>query len=71
MTEKVRVVVIIQGGVCQAAYAGEFVEVLVIDYDDAEDDPEYAPEISGADAWTADVEAAWAKADAARQKPLA
>lgn len=60
MSEKVRVVVVISGGVCQAVYAGQMVEVVIHDEDDAADDREgYKPEINPPDVWGEDAQNIW------------
>jgi hypothetical protein len=66
MSEKVRVIVEISGGVCQAVYAGPFVEVVILDHDDRAADTDegapYSPLIQKADAWSRDAENIWASA---------
>lgn len=66
MTERVKVIVYVDGGVVQAVCAGPFVDVLIIDGDDWRDDPEYVNGITvgEADAWDAQCDIDWARAEA-------
>lgn len=65
MSEKVRVLIYVAGGVVQAVHAGDFVQVLVFDRDDAREDAQYAPNFGPPDPWTDECEEKWN--DASRQ----
>lgn len=71
MSEKVRVVVEMSGGVCTAVYAGDFVEVVIFDHDDAkatEAGETYSPLICPPDAWTPEAQSIWDDATAASNR---
>lgn len=66
MTEKVRVVIVVSGGVVQAVYAGDFVQVVLHDEDELEsleeDGRTYGPCIYPHDGWDKDAQALWDQA---------
>lgn len=66
MSDNVRVLVYCSGGVVQSVHAGSFVDVLIIDADDAADDAAYQPTIETAAPWCGDCERDWIAALAAK-----
>lgn len=62
MSEKVRVIVWASGGVVTGVSAGPFVEILIHDEDEGDDETGPQLQITPADAWSTVCDEVWAQA---------